>query len=69
MIKQLSITTIIVTSILTLGATGLGSFALRQPNNSSYQTTNQPDAVGAVRGGGGSAVDSESTGGSLIIFN
>ena len=44
-----------------MGVTGLVSFALGQPNNTSYQTTNQPDAVGAGGGGGGSAVESNNS--------
>ena len=68
-IKQLLITTIIVTSVLILGATWLGSIVLGQPNNSTYQITNPPDAVFAGGGGRGSAVGSESSDGSLIILN
>ena len=44
-----------------MGAARLGSFAQGQPNNSSYQTTNQPDAVGAGGGRGGSAVESNNS--------
>ena len=41
--------------------TELGSFAMGQSNISSYQTTNQPDAVGAGGGGGGSTVESNNS--------
>ena len=44
--------TIIVTSVLAFGAIGLGSFAIGQSNNSSYQTTNQPNTMDAGGGGG-----------------
>lgn len=69
MIKLLSIMTIIVTSVLAFGAIGLGSFAMGQSNISSYQTTNQPNTMGAGGGGSDSSVDSKNNGGALIVFN
>ena len=52
---------IIVTSVLVLGAIGLGSFVPGQPNISSYQTTNQSNTMDAGGGGAGSCVDSNNS--------
>ena len=70
MTKQLSITMIIVTSVLGLGAIGFDSFVVGQPNISSSQTPNQPNTFGAGGGGGGDgiSVDSNNNCGTLIII-
>jgi hypothetical protein len=57
MIKQLSITTVIVISILAFGAIGLSNFATGQTTDSSNQTTNQASTnMTSNEGSGESAV-------------
>jgi hypothetical protein len=70
MTKQLSITMIIVTSVLGLGAIGFDSFVVGQPNVSSSQTTSQPNTFGAGGGGGedGISEDSKNNCGPFIII-